>query len=235
MISALQDTLAACVAFLPESFLATTAELFRPDLLARLATRLLELESNGPPTSPPEPHFAEEVTPPVGPVFDLFRPVLAEWHAGGRGAGRLKEWASALAVAGVDGALLLLGQRRTPGSLTDARAIPPPAERLLAAANRPCSPGATLSVAGRAWAKHAPRSGEAVWGAVAGGDAAKNASAVRLADAVLTGATWWNVFVHPVHGAVFEARLPSGHGARWGVDDDRFVGFLEPFVDSRRV
>ena len=215
MIAALQDTLSKCAAFLPESFRSANAGLFRPDLLARLAARLLGFRANGVPAAPPEPHFAEEVTPPLGP--------------GDAGASHLREWGEAFAAAGCDGVLLLLGQRRTPASLTDAAAIPPTREDLLAAADRPHAAGSVLSVAARAWAKHAPRSGAALWGTVAGGDRQKTASARRLVEAILDGATWWNVFGHYLYGVVFEARLPSGHGARWGRGGAPFIGFLEPF------
>jgi hypothetical protein len=32
---------------------------------------------------------------------------------------------------------------------------------------------------------------------------------------------------------VFEARLSSGHGARWGHAGGEFIGFLEPFDEAR--
>ena len=36
-------------------------------------------------------------------------------------------------------------------------------------------------------------------------------------------ATWWNVFGHFAHEVVYEARVPSGHGARWGFGGDEFI------------
>jgi hypothetical protein len=229
MISALQETLAKCVTLLPEVERAWATTLLRHDLTERLASRLLEFHARGSPIDRPEPHFFEEVTPPLAPVFEPFRPLLAERHADPQ------RWADALAAVGIGGALLLLGQRRTPASLTDASAAPPTDEQLLAAADAPCNPGVSLSVAGRAWAKHAPRSGEQFWGTVSGGDAEKNAAARRLVDTILAGATWWNVFGHFVHDTVFEARLPSGHGARWGDRGTVFIGFLEPFLREDQV
>jgi hypothetical protein len=89
-------------------------------------------------------------------------------------------------------------------------------------------------VAARAWEKHAPRSGEAFWGKVTGNDRDKNAAALALVRKILTGATWWNVFGHYVHDTVFEARVPGGHGARWGRDGAVFIGFLEPFLNEER-
>jgi hypothetical protein len=217
MIAPLQDTLAKCIPL-------------RPDLLEKLAAHLLAFHANGVSAAPPEPHFAEEVTPPVGPVFDLFRPALDEWSVGGAGEGNLRKWADAFGAAAIDGVLLLLGQRRTPASLTDASALPPTRGELLAAADTPHTPGGKLSVAARAWAKHAPRSGSKFWGTVTGGDVEKTAAARRLLETILDGATWWNVFGHFQHGTVYEARLPSGHGARWGHGGRTFIGFLEPFA-----
>jgi hypothetical protein len=228
MISALRQTLTECAALLPDSDRAWAAVLLRPDLAERLAAQLTEFHQRGGPIDRPEPNFAEEVTPPLGPVFEPFRPLLAE------GSCEVQRWAEALAAVGVGGALLLLGQRRTPASLTDVNAIPPPRETLIGAASAPCNPGVPLSVAGRAWAKHAPRSGEQFWGTVSGGNADKNTAALRLVETILGGATWWNVFGHFVHDTVFEARVPSGHGARWGNRGTVFIGFLEPFINEEK-
>lgn len=229
MIAALQETLAACVPLLSEADRAWAAAALRPDLRDRLADRLLEFHAGGGPVERPEPHFFEEVTPPVGPVFDAFRPLLADQTRD------VSRWADALAAVGIDGVLLLLGQRRTPASRTDADGIPPTREALFSSAETPCNPRAELSVAARAWSKHAPRSGSSFWGAPAGGDAEKNAAARRLIEAILDSATWWNVFGHYVHDTVFEARVRSGHGARWGNGGTVFIGFLEPFLREDEV
>lgn len=227
MIAALQELLPACALHMPEPSRPWATAVLRPDLAARLAGRLIAFAERGRPIDRPDPQFAEEVTPPLGPVFDLFRPALAAWQAGDANP---SEWAAAFAAAGVGGTLLLLGQRLTPASLTDANAIPPTRETLLGSADAPCNEGKVLSVAGRAWAKHAPRSESSFWGTVSGGDAEKNAAARRLLETILDGAGWWNVFGHYAHDTVFEARLPSGHGARWGDRGTAFIGFLEPFL-----
>ena len=64
---------------------------------------------------------------------------------------------------------------------------------------------------------------------MSGPTAVRNAQAIEVLTRVLTGRTWWNVFGHFAHDTVFEARLPTGHGARWGHDGTEFIGFLEPF------
>ena len=129
--------------------------------------------------------------------------------------------------------LVLLGQRMTPASLTDAAALPPPRAKLMASAMSPYSDADRLSVAGRALAKHAPRSSGTFWGQVSGGTDEKNALAERLLTHILDSTTWWNVFGHFKHERVYEARVASGHGARWGQFGESFIGFLEPFDEQR--
>lgn len=221
----LGDTLTAAVPHLPAGFRAGTARLWVPEHVERVAARVAEFRQSGRVDDRPPPHFAAEVTPPVGPVlaqvagaFDRSAPELA----------------AAVERVGLDGLLLLLGQRRTSASLTDERAIPPTrGEELLAAAMRRHHPSDELSVAARALAKHAHRSPDRFWGEVTGSSAARNAHAVGVLAGILAGRTWWNVFGHFAHETVFEARLPSGHGARWGHAGGEFVGFLEPFDESK--
>ncbi len=74
-----------------------------------------------------------------------------------------------------------------------------------------------------------PRSGAAFWGVVRGGVADHNRTALGLVRRILREATWWNVYGHFQQGTVFEARIASGHGARWQTVGPIFVGFLEPF------
>jgi hypothetical protein len=84
-------------------------------------------------------------------------------------------------------------------------------------------------VAARALDKHVGRSATEWWAPVAGPADVRNERARSVVESILAGATWWNVFGHFQHELVYEARLPSGHGARWRLDPLRFVGFLEPF------
>jgi hypothetical protein len=228
-MSDLRSTLAAAAALLPEEFRAAHGRLFRGELLDRLADRLLGFWREGVPAAPPPPRFAAERTPPLADVFAPFRPALALWHPdpGPTAPEVVAALADALLAAGCPGLLLLLGQRLTPASVTDARAIPPERGRLLDAAGRPGRQG--LTVAARALSKHAPRSAESFWGAVTGPAAFKNAAARAAVERILGAATWWNVFGHPAHGLVYEARVPTGHGARWRHPGDEFIGFLEPF------
>jgi hypothetical protein len=163
-------------------------------------------------------------------AFAFFRAPLADWLAGGPDLPAT--FARALAEAGLPNLLLILGQRRTPASLTDARAIPPSRARLLASASAGHA-GGPLTVAGRALSKHAQRSSDDFWPEPRGPVAAINAVALSLVERLLDGATWWNVFGHFQHETVFEARIPSGHGARWGRQGEELIGFLEPFDEGR--
>jgi hypothetical protein len=120
--------------------------------------------------------------------------------------------------------------RQTPGSLLDARAIPPEKARLLAAAAELLEDD--LTVAARALSKHAPRASGGFWGEVRGSVAEKNRAALAVVEAILGAATWWNVFEHYKHGVVYEARAASGHGVRFSGDGARLIGFLEPFFEE---
>jgi hypothetical protein len=229
----LHDALRACHRLLPEPVRTDTAALFGEDEhLARLAERLLAFARQGVPAEFPPPHFSGECTPPIAEVFAPFRRAIAVWHDAPDSSEVASLLAEAVPAVGCGGLLVLLGQRRTPASLTDATGIPPTRATLLATAVQPHNAEDGLSVAARALSKHAPRSSEAFWGTVTGPVAQKNAAARAILDTILAGATWWNVFGHFQHEVVFEARLPSGHGARWGKAGKTFIGFLEPFDET---
>jgi hypothetical protein len=235
-IISLQDTLRASFPLLPMDFRAAHAWLFEEEHVARLADRLLRFAREGVPAAFPLPHFAAECTPPLSDAWAFFREPVAQWQAADDKLSPplLQRFADALPAAGCKNLLILLGQRLTPASLTDARAIPPARARLLASANREHNPADHLTVAARALSKHAHRSLEAFWGGeVRGSVAEKNARAVEVLNRILDHATWWNVFGHFAHDLVYEARVPSGHGARWGFGGDEFIGFLEPFDEER--
>ncbi len=141
MIS-LQDTLRASVPLLPMDFRAAHARLFEEEHVARLADRLLRFAREGVPAAFPLPHFAAECTPPLAEAWAFFREPVAHWQAADdKLSPPLLRWfADALAAAGCKNLLILLGQRLTPASLTDARAIPPTRARLLASARIRCRP-----------------------------------------------------------------------------------------------
>lgn len=216
------DAITAALPHLPAEFRDRLARLWHPDHLSRLARNLDRFAAEG--MAVPLPHFAAEVTPPVGPVFEKVRPLMSGHHP--------TELAGGFAEIGCDGLLLLMGQRRTPASLTDETGIPPTDAELWASATARHSPNDALTVVARALAKHCHRSTEAFWGTATGPTAARNAHAEAVLRQILDGRTWWNVFGHFAHETVFEARLPTGHGARWGEGGEKFIGFLEPFDEA---
>lgn len=236
-MTSLSDLFTECIPLLPESFRAEHARLFLPEHLDRLSARLRAFHRDGVPSERPLPHFSAECTPPLLDSFGFFAPALKQWAATSNAPppSLIRAFADAMTAAGCAHLLLLLGQRRTPASLTDARGIPPPRTTLLASALRPCGPSDPLTVAARALSKHAHRSPAQFWGAATGSVSIKNEAAAALLNRILDEATWWNVFGHYKHNTVFEARVPTGHGVRWGQDGQELIGFLEPFDEDERM
>ncbi|MBX2804278.1 MAG: hypothetical protein KTR31_41840 [Myxococcales bacterium] len=221
--SSVVDTLRAAWTHLSPELRRDLGSVFEHHLATLAAS--LERHGQGPAAGRPEPHLAAETTPSPAEVW---RPFAAWWTQQRSDGAAL---AAALDAVGIGGVLLLLGQRTTPASLTDASAVPPTRQAMMAAAERMRDDG--MTVAGRAWTKHAGRSGDSWWGAPTGTVADKNAGARQLVVRILDATTWWNVFGHGLHEAVLEARVRTGHGARWSVDGDTFVGFLDPFEQRR--
>jgi hypothetical protein len=234
-MNTLAESLRLCAVYLPEPFRAEHERLFADEHLGRLAGRLSAFAEHGVPAERPLPHFAAECTPPPEEAWGFVESPVRAWQAAEDRAapGVLRGLADALVAAGTRNLLLLLGQRLTPASLTDARAIPPTRPRLLAAANRPHGGKDPLTAAARALAKHVHRSAERFWGEVRGSAPEKNAHAEQVLNRILDDVTWWNVFGHFQHEVVYEARVPSGHGARWGWSGGEFIGFLEPFDEEK--
>jgi hypothetical protein len=232
MSDALSRALFACQACLPESFRSDCARLFHPEHLAKLAARLATFHHNGIPDTFPPPHLTVENTPPLQEAWAPFAGFMDAWQqsVNQQSPELLQLLAEALVTATIGGVLVLLGQRRTPGSLTDARAIPRPAEELLRASAQIYK--GQLSVGARALTKHLQRTGLAFWGELTGTEEEKSQTAQRLLRTVLENTTWWNVFEHYKHQVVFEARVAQGYGARWGSDGEEFIGFLEPFTEG---
>ena len=230
----IHDALRASQPHLSEPLRRELARLFaEEELLAALSTRLLVFTRQGVPAGHPPPSFAAECTPALAEAFRFFQSAVAAWHDTPDSPAVPAMLADALATAGVKNVLVLLGQRMTSASLTDASALPPSRGKLLGSAMRPHSDTDRLSAAARALAKHAPRSTGTFWGKVTGSVDDKNATALALLEQILDRTTWWNVFGHYKHVLVYEARVPTGHGARWGHGGDEFIGFLEPFDESR--
>ncbi len=210
---------------LDPAFRAEHARLWADEHLGFISARLGMWHADGVPTDRPLPQFVAECTPPFAEAYEPFRKALSRPTP--------TAFAEALQTAGCGNILVLLGQRRTPASLTDARGIPPTLRELINSASALQHPGEELIVAARALAKHSHRSPDQVWGKPTGPAAEQNAYAIMLLRDLFINRTWWNVFGHFQHDTVYEARVPSGHGARWGAAGTTFIGFLEPFDESK--
>lgn len=225
------DLLIRAKAYVSEDFRVQYERLFAEEHLSALADCLLRFYSLGVPDRMPSPSFKEEVTPSLHDSFAYFLPALQLWvEQKADEAEAVTTLAEAMEDAGISHILLLLGQRRTPGSLTDASAIPPLKADLLRTASVVYSEG--LTAAARAWTKHTNRSVDLFWGRIEGGNERKNEIAEGYIQMILNEKTWWNVFFHYKHQVVYEARIATGHGARWGRQGEEFIGFLEPFLEE---
>ncbi len=220
-MSSLAEALGNCQSYLPETFRLQNERLFHPEHLAKLASRLTQFHQEGVPEHYPPPTMDVECTPPMSEIYEPFVEVMDN-------PSDSEALADALVNAGIEKILILLGQRHTPASLTDSRAIPRPSEFLLNSANEIFT--GELSVGARALTKHLQRTTLEFWGQLSGNDQEKNRIAQEMIQGILSEATWWNVFFHYKHEVVFEARISQGYGARWGSDGEVFIGFLEPFT-----
>jgi len=124
--------------------------------------------------------------------------------------------------------LFILGQRKTPASITDENGIPPLSEELL----RTCfeAHNDQICKAARAREKHISRNPEGnFWGEIKGSPAEKEQVAKAIVRKIIKEKTWWNVFTHYKHGVVYEIRVASGEGIRWKKNELELIGFLELF------
>ncbi|KAL7480900.1 hypothetical protein ACHAW6_006559 [Cyclotella cf. meneghiniana] len=158
-----------------------------------------------------------------------------------------KRW---LRQAGEKGILALLGMRATIGTASQSfsnecsseeNLFPPSFRDLLEASCKIYKPNSnsSLSVAGRALAKHANRGKSGFFGIVQGSESKKNKSAEQVVMKLLREASWINI--HHFGGTetsrpVIEVRTMEGYGARWSAawtdaftpEQIIFRGFLEP-------
>lgn len=228
-MKALFEIIAESEILLPRDFYALNHSLFVREHLEKLSERLMLFQKEGPWERQPPPWFGKECTPPLKEAYAFFEEAM---NCVNRNAvlDCAPLFAEALPRAGITNVLVLMGQRITPGSYTDHRAIPPLRNILLDAASQFYR--GKLTVAAREWSKHTQRSKDLFWGEIGGNDEYKNSVAVNFIHRILNESTWWNVFGHFKHETVYEARLPSGHGARWGKCGKEFIGFLEPFMEE---
>ena len=224
--------LTAAVCHTSPAFYQAHVRLWVPEHLDRLAAALTDWRAGKRPDPNRPPRFAAECTPSLAPVQAQFDSAMSLWASDPTADDVPTAFAAALQTVGCDGLLLLLGQRRTSATLCSAAGIPPTRSELLAAAQARHRLADALTVAGRALAKHSHRSQDRFWGESRGSAEVQNAQAMNLVCRIVAGHTWWNTFGHHLHETVYEARLFTGHGARWSGDGRTFIGFLEPFDEE---
>ncbi|MCA9047805.1 MAG: hypothetical protein KDA89_03705, partial [Planctomycetaceae bacterium] len=241
-VSDLAEIIERSVRLLPRGTRTGLRRMLRPDLVQRLSERLSTLHAADGREQLPPPQFADETTLPSQQAYAVFRDAVTQWQKTRAKSGDgvvqddsvVRAFAESLQNSSHAELLRLLGQRTTSGSITDHRAYPPEECQLYEAAAARISDGTELSQAARALDKHVARSADAFWGTSAGNDQQKNELAERTVTRVLNETTWWNVYHHFQHGLLFEIRVAGGHGARWTLAADQFIGFVEPFDQDQR-
>ncbi|XP_011656730.1 uncharacterized protein LOC101215607 isoform X2 [Cucumis sativus] len=137
---------------------------------------------------------------------------------------------SGLSYEGLQG---LLGLAHTAGTVADA--LPPPRSALLSSFVLPYKPegkGIKLTHGAKALAKHHHRSSSKHWGTFDGNDSDKNRHAMNTIVHLIAQCCWMNIHIVAPHGIVFEIRIAEGYGARWSKDGNKFIGFLEPYMED---
>lgn len=114
----------------------------------------------------------------------------------------------------IESLLIILGQRKTPATVTDENGIPPVNEELLNSCFEPYNE--QICKAARAREKHISRNNKNdFWGEIKGTPKEKEQAAKAIVKKIIEEKTWWNVFTHYKHGVVYEIRVASGEGIRW--------------------
>ncbi|XP_022992291.1 uncharacterized protein LOC111488653 isoform X3 [Cucurbita maxima] len=137
---------------------------------------------------------------------------------------------SELSYEGLQG---LLGLTHTAGTVPDV--LPPPRSALLSSFILPYKPegkGIKLTHGAKALAKHHHRSSSKYWGTFHGNDSDKNRLAMNTIVHLIAHCCWLNIHMVAPHGIVFEIRIAEGYGARWSNDGNKFIGFLEPYMED---
>ena len=129
----------------------------------------------------------------------------------------------------IESLLIILGQRRTPATITDEKGIPPVQEQLLESCFKRYNEQVCKAV--RAREKHISRQdNSSFWGKIEGNPTEKEQATKALVQKIMEEKTWWNVFTHYKQEVVYEIRIASGQGIRWKKEDLELIGFLEPFI-----
>lgn len=127
--------------------------------------------------------------------------------------------------------LIVLGQRLTSATIRTEEGLPPLDHEVFKASFN--SYNTQISKAVRAFEKHSERTKNSFWRVIKGNPSEKEEKVKELLWYILQHKTWWNVFYHYKHELIYEVRISSGHGARWKKNNLEFIGFVEPFLNSK--
>ncbi|MBE8726798.1 hypothetical protein [Flavobacterium hungaricum] len=175
-----------------------------------------------------EPYFKDEIIVPLPDKRVYFEAVLESFE---NGSNQLRpNLIKMFEETPFEILLLVLGQRLTSASRRDETGIPPLRKKLIESCFEPYNKD--ISVAVRAWEKHAGRNTKSILGEIKGNREQKRLSAEKLIYFIIGNKTWWNVFYHYKHDLVYEARIENGQGLRWSADGKQFIGFLEDFLEE---
>lgn len=229
LVNTLINIAYSCKNYFSDEWKATYGAFLQNEHLSVLARNVYALYENDFEKFHGKPNFDEEIIPNLPKVFSVFKEQFKILKKYDFETNKLTCNAFASAVEGTSFAnlLILLGQRLTSASIQDERAIPPLRNELLQCSFK--AHNNQISKAVRAWEKHAQRSTESFWGTIKGSTDHKEYSVKLLIEHILAHKTWWNVFTHYKHEVVYEARIASGHGIRWKMENLELIGFLEPF------
>lgn len=215
-----------CIPLLPTSWKHKYGNLLHPEhwniIKERVALFIIENEIY----HPALPVFKEEIIPDYPLHYQHFAPLKSVFTASEKDGAQLV--AQTIESTPIESLLVILGQRKTPATLTDENGIPPLKEQLLQSCFMPHN--AQKSKAARAREKHIARNNEnSFWGTITGSPAEKEQASKMIVQKIIAEKTWWNVFFHYKHAAVYEVRVASGEGIRWKQEGLELIGFLEPF------
>jgi len=157
------------------------------------------------------PTFSEEIIPDYSRHYQYFEQIKLMAHKPDNLSSQLI--ARLIEETPIESLLVILGQRKTPATISDKNGIPPTKEQLLESCLEPYNEH--ICKASRAREKHAARTtGDTFWGAIEGTPQEKEQITITAVKKIIEEKTWWNVFTHYKHDIVYEIRVASGEGIR---------------------
>lgn len=172
------------------------------------------------------PTFSEEIIPDYESHYEYFENLKHSLTINENQNAQLI--AQTIEKTPIESLLIILGQRKTPATITDENGIPPLKNQLLKSSFELYNE--QICKAARAREKHISRNeNDIFWGKIEGTPKEKEQAAKAIVRKIIDEKTWWNVFTHYKHEVVYEIRVASGQGIRWKLNNLELIGFLEPF------